>query len=63
MVNGKTHLLLDEPDGSTAKVLVFSDSVFCTGSLDPTSASEIGETKGYEQWQLQNRNDIAGQTI
>ena len=52
----------------TAKVHVFSDSVFCTGpgSLDSTSALTFLENTAHAVMKTdksQNRNNIAGQSI
>ena len=49
----------------TAKVHVFSDSVFCTGpeSLDPIWASKIGDKNAEIVINSDSCNDVAGQSI
>ena len=49
----------------TAEMHVFSVSVFCTGPLDPTSASKKWENtmKNVIKDKCKNRNDIAGHSI
>ena len=69
MVTAKYHLSLEETIGSmfTAKVDVFSDSVFCTapGALVSFSASKNWDRKAeavMKSDNCKNRNDIAGQS-
>ena len=52
----------------TARVHVFSDSVFCTGpgALEPTTASKKWEKKADDDMKnnsCKNRNDMAGQSM
>ena len=66
----ENHLLLEETIGGmlTAKLHVFSGSVFCTGpeALDPTSALTFLEKKAeavIKSDNCRNRSDIVGETI
>ena len=66
----ENHLLFEETIGCmlTAKVLVSSDSVFCTGpgAVDAKSALDIWKKNAEDvvtSNSCNNRNDIAGQSI
>ena len=65
----KNHLFLEEPIGSmlSARVHVFSDSVFCgPGALDSVSASKFWEQKAeavMKSDNCKNRYDITCQPI